>query len=155
MDKPPETPLISTDKGRFAIRALGLAATVAACAFALTSAVRMINSPDIGYHLAYGEHFLETGKIVQTGQWVWYPLDSKRLSNPDELGPGCTYDADTHTYGFVNSNWGTQVVIAAAYRAGGMTALVLVQVALWAGILALVIVTLRATEWLGIGWDCR
>ena len=149
MDKPPNAPVVAADGRRFWINALGLAATLAACAFAVASAVRVINSPDIGYHLAYGEHFLETGKIVQTNLWIWYPLDSKRLSNPAELGPGSTYDPATHTYNFINSSWATQVVVAAAYRAGGMTALVSLQVALWVGILALVLVTLRRN---GVPW---
>jgi hypothetical protein len=148
IDKPETSPPVAADHKR-AIAALGLAATLAACAFAVTSAVRIINSPDIGYHLAYGEEFLDTGKIVQTNQWTWYPLDSQRLSDPAALGPGCSYDADTHTYHFVNGNWGTQAVVAAVYRAGGMKALALLQVAVWVGILTLVIVTLRRN---GVPW---
>lgn len=131
------------------LKALGIAATAAACAFAVASSIRVVNSPDVGYHLAYGEHFLETGEIVQTNRWVWHPLDPQRLRNADELGPSCRYDKDTGIYSFVNANWLTQVVMAAAYRAGGFAGLVFLQIGIWTTIALLLVTAMRRG---GVGW---
>lgn len=135
--------------GRRAALVAGMVATAAAGALAVVMAVRPISGRDIGYHLAYGEHFLDTGRIVQTNRFIYTALDPEVLSNPDNVGPGCRYDARTDSYRFVNANWLSQVVMAAVHRAGGFNALVALQVALVAATFAVAVVTMRRC---GLGW---
>jgi len=123
-------------------RLSGLAAAILACAVPLALGVRDIAVYDIGYHLAYGEHFLDTGQIVQTNRFIYTRLDRHILSDPDQIGPGCRYDPATNTYYFVNANWLTQVAMAAAHRAGGTTGLCTLQAALVAAIFAVISATL-------------
>jgi hypothetical protein len=144
-----ELPAASPKKGALAC-IVGIAATLAAAAFTVSLAVRLIDCPDVGYHLAYGENFLDTGRIVQTNQFIYTKMDKSILADPANIGPGCWFDPDTGAYHFVNANWLSQVVMAWVHRAGGMSALSLLQAGLWAGIVALVIVTLRRN---GVGWE--
>jgi hypothetical protein len=62
---------------------LGLFAAAAAGLMALAWSARLVDSPDVGYHLAYGEHFLETGRIVDTNRWIYAELDPAALAHPD------------------------------------------------------------------------
>ena len=126
-----------------AVHVLGLLATLGAVAFMALLAVRPINSPDIGYHLAYGEHFLATGQIVQTNKWVFTPLDPKIMTDPAQLGPGCSFDAATNTYRFVNANWLSQAAMAAVKRVGGMNGLVALQAGLIVLLAVLLVVAMR------------
>jgi hypothetical protein len=57
---------------------------------------------DAGYHIAYGQHFLTTGHIVDRDPFI-FPENAQT---------------------FVNANWGSQVIMALAWRAGGAHALV-------------------------------
>ncbi len=129
-----------------AVRSAGMTAMVAAAAFAAALAVRPITSYDIGYHLAYGEHFLRTGQIVQTNRFVYTRLDGEVLADPEQLGPGCEFDPAAKTYSFVNANWLSQVVLAAVARTGGMLALSIFRAALVAGIFAVIVVIMRRGE---------
>ncbi len=124
-------------------RIVGIAATAAAGALAVLLAVRPFSSYDVGYHLAYGRHFLRTGRIVQTNRFIYTKLDKQRLADPDELGPGCRYDAASDTYHFINGNWLSQVVMTLAYEAGGFDGLWVLQWAMVAAIFALMAVTMR------------
>ena len=126
-----------------AVRSAGMTAMVAAVAFAAALAVRPITSYDIGYHLAYGEHFLRHGRIVQTDRFVYTRLDEEVLADPERLGPGCWFDPAAKTYSFVNANWLSQVVLAIVARTGGMLALSIFRAALVAGIFAVIVVIMR------------
>ena len=126
-----------------AVRSAGMTAMVAAAAFVAALAVRPITSYDIGYHLAYGEHFLRHGRIVQTDRFIYTRLDEEILADPDQLGPGCKFDPATNTYSFVNANWLSQVVLAGVARAGGMLALSGFRAALVVAIFAVVVVIMR------------
>lgn len=75
-----------------------------------------IGNLDLGYHVAYGRHFLNTGEIVG--------------SQPDPF-----LYAETRRP-FVNANWGSQVVFALVERAGGATGLFALRFALIAIIFA-------------------
>ena len=85
---------------------------------AVVLALRPMASFDIGYHLAYGDHFLRTGRIVQTNRFIYMKLDKDTLSDPANCGPGTTYDPVADVYRFVNANWLSQVVMAAVHRCG-------------------------------------
>jgi len=145
-DQADDTPAVP---GQAAVRAIGIGATALAAALAVVLAVRPVSSYDIGYHLAYGEHFLDTGQIVQTNRFIYTRFRQDILTDPDQMGPGCRYDPETNTYSFINANWLTQVVIAAVHRAGGMGGLVALSVSLVAGIFALLIVIMRRGR---VGW---
>jgi len=132
-----------------AFRALGLAATVAAAVFAVALAVRPIASYDTGYHLAYGDRFLDTGRIVQTHRFIYAEMRPDILADPAALGPGCRFDPDTGTYHFVNGNWLSQAVFAAVHRAAGMGGLGILQAVLIAAIFALMVAVMRRG---GVGW---
>lgn len=105
-----------------------------AVVLAIALAVRRIDSPDVGYHLACGEHFLDTGQIVSSNLWYYTELDAKTLADPSTWGPASWYDASTHTYRFVNLNWLSQVLMAVIARAGGMLGLSIFQVLLFAAL---------------------
>jgi len=138
----------STRPLRAAAQDLTIVAVAAASALVLTLAVRPITSYDIGYHLAYGDHFLDTGEIVRTNRFIYtkLPVD---LAEGKDLPPGCRYDPATGTYWFVNANWLSQVVMAAVHRVGGMIGLSVLQAALVAGIVAVVVAALRRG---GVAW---
>ena len=82
-------------------RRLGVAAVVAAGALAVALAVRPMASYDIGYHLAYGDHFLDTGRIVQTNRFVWAPMRNDILLR----SPVGVYRKRTNTYDAVSAKW--------------------------------------------------
>ncbi len=113
-------------------------------------AVRTVTSFDVGYHLAYGEEFLNHGRIVRTNQFMYTRLDGNILSDPRAFGPGAWYSPRDGKYHFINANWLSQVLMAAGHRLGGMTALTACQVALVAGLFALVVATMRRGR---LGWE--
>lgn len=93
-----------------------------------------LGSVDLGYHVAYGRHFLDTGHIVEVDPFL-YPQNAKR---------------------FINANWLSQVVMAFVERQGGSTGLILLRVFLVAVIFASIgIVVRRVTRgllWLALAW---
>ncbi len=56
---------------RFRTDWLGIAACVAVGCFILAVSWFKLSSLDTGYHLAYGNHFLETGKIVEVDPYLY------------------------------------------------------------------------------------
>lgn len=147
--RPSGLTVASTDYGRAIVQDLAVLAVVASVALAGALAVRPVSTYDVGYHLAYGEHFLKTRHIVQTNRFVYTQLDENILSDPAQIGPGCRYEPATNTYRFVNANWLSQVVMAGAYRAGGFVALGVLRLALVLAILAVVMACMRRH---GVGW---
>ena len=121
-----------------------------AAAVVLVLAIRPVASFDIGYHLAYGDHFLRTGRIVQSGRFgIYTPLDAKILADPAQWGPGCRFDARTGEYRFVNANWLSQIVFAVTHRLGGMTGLCVLRAALIMATFAVIARTMRRA---GVAW---
>lgn len=116
-------------------RAGAVIAVVAAAAFVAALALRPVSSFDVGYHLAYGEQFLQTGRIVDANDYIYTCEPSLAPDRRPAPGPGCWYD-DQGRYRFPNANWLSQVLMAAAYRAGGMEALSVLAAAIVVGILA-------------------
>jgi len=126
-------------------RVLGIAAVAMAAAFALALGVGTVTTEDLGYHLAYGEHFLSTGRIVDDALGTYQIVPPKELRY--DLPPGAWLDADGR-YRFPNANWLSQVVMAEVHRVGGMAGLSVLLAALSAGIFALLAAAMRR---LGLG----
>ena len=126
-------------------RGLRVAAAGMATAFVLVLGVRTLTTEDLGYHLAYGEHFLATGRIVDDSLGTYQLVPQDRLRY--ELPPGAWLDSEGH-YRFPNANWLSQVVMAWAYRVGGLDAVSVLLAALSGGIFALLAATMRR---LGLG----
>lgn len=93
---------------------LGLLPCLAATVLVLLLAWFKLSSLDTGYHLAYGRHFLATGRIVDRDPFLY----------PETAVP------------FVNANWGSQVVMALAERAAGASGLFALRLCLIAIIFA-------------------
>ena len=87
---------------RVARDALGLAAFLFAILFVGAISWFKLGSIDLGYHIAYGRHFLDTGRIVEVDPFIY----------PEVARP------------FVNANWGSQVLIALAERVGSSAGLI-------------------------------
>ncbi len=99
----------------------GLAACLVVGVLVLALSSFSLSSLDIGYHVAYGNHFLDHGKIVDRDTFI-YP---------------------EHAVPFVNANWGSQVVMALVHRAAGADGLIYLRIALIAVIFACIPAILR------------
>lgn len=100
---------------------IGVIACVAAGLVVVALSWTKLSSIDLGYHLAYGRHFLATGRIVEVDPFL-YP----EIAKP-----------------FINANWGSQVVMALVERAagaGGLFALCLGLIAVIFGAMAWIVV---------------
>jgi len=111
-----------------------------ASAFVLLLGVRTLTTPDLGYHLAYGEHLLDTGEIVDRGRFLH--RDALVASGSYDLPPGAWYDA-TGAYRFPNANWLSQAIMAWVHRRAGPAGLSVLLAGLVAGIFALQAATMR------------
>ncbi len=80
-----------------------------------------VGNLDTGYHVAYGRHFLATGEIVQRDPFL-YPETA---------------------VSFVNANWGSQVIMAAAESAAGAGGLIALRIGLIAIIFTGIALVLR------------
>jgi len=111
---------------------LGVVAVLAAGVFVLALSWFKLASVDIGYHVAYGGWFLDHGRIVDSDPFL---LPAVRKS-------------------FVNANWGSQVVMALAFRAGGAGGLIALRVLLIAFIFGTMAwIVRRATgRWRPVAW---
>ena len=92
----------------------GVVACVAAAVVVSALSWFKLSSLDIGYHLAYGRHLLDTGHIVDRDPFLY----------PETAVP------------FINANWGSQVIMALAERAAGPHGLFALRVLLVAVIFA-------------------
>ncbi|HUT59839.1 MAG TPA: hypothetical protein VNA25_18485 [Phycisphaerae bacterium] len=135
-------------------RALSALAAAAALALGLSLSLRPLSSPDLGYHLAYGNAFLDTGHIVDDDRFVRPRAPGDRAPG-DDLPPGAYYDSHGR-FRFVNANWLSQVIMAGVHRLGGWGALNAMVVVLTAMIFALQAGVLRrmgaSWKWLGAVW---
>lgn len=96
---------------------LGRIAAVWAGALALALATQQQSSADLGYHLAYGHVFLDTGRIVDDASFV-QPVPTADHSDPKLMPPGSWFD-ESGRYRFVNENWLSQVLFALVDRVAG------------------------------------
>lgn len=114
--------------------ATGMAALIASAIFVCAISWFQLGSIDLGYHLAYGRHFLDTGKIVEVDPFIY----------PEVARP------------FVNANWGSQVLIALAERMAGAAGLIALRSLLLLVIFGCIarIVRLETTgpHWIAWAW---
>lgn len=101
-----------------------MSACICAGILVLVLAWFKLSSLDIGYHVAYGRHFLDHGEIVG--------FRPDPFLMPETAVP------------FVNANWGSQVVMALAERAGGAAGLTALRIGLIVAMMAAIAVTVRA-----------
>ncbi|MHC4718336.1 MAG: hypothetical protein ACYS5V_15295 [Planctomycetota bacterium] len=128
--------------GRPIGKVMGPTALAVACVLTAALATHRLTSPDLGYHLAYGQTFLATGRVVDHNAFI-YPLPpADPTASLPAPGPGSWYD-DRGRYRFPNANWLSQVVMAAVHRAAGAVGLSLLQAALAVATAALAAVALR------------
>ena len=117
----------TTEHASPASRAAAAAGVAAALLLVLALAWFDIASTDLGYHLAYGRHFLDTGRIVDRDPFIY--------ASPDDF--------------FVNANWAWQVLVSWFERRGGVSALI-------ASRLVFIAIAFSAAVWLarrrGASW---
>jgi len=82
----------------------------------------------MGYHLAYGQEFLDTGRVVSDDSFIAPPVTAEDVEE-GQLPPGAGFD-DEGRYHFPNANWGSQVILARLWNRGRWTALSLALPAL-------------------------
>jgi len=101
----------------------------------LLMGARQITSTDLGYHLAFGETFFETGTIVDYTPFIYNTLPKLETpgSSRPEPGPGSWYDNEGR-YRFTNSTWLSQLFIYGAWNLAGVIGLYLLQSLLIAGL---------------------
>ncbi|MBI5765040.1 MAG: hypothetical protein HZA51_16110 [Planctomycetes bacterium] len=113
---------------------LGAFACIAVAVFVLALSWHKIESLDTGYHLAYGQHFLTHGKIVDRDPFL---LPQNAVT-------------------FVNANWGSQIIMAIAHRAAGSAGLIALRTALTIITFAAIALVLRqftrSLLWLAATW---
>jgi len=104
---------------------------------------RQMDSFDLGYHLAFGETFFETGTIVDYTPFIYTlpSLDTPAVERP-EPGPGNWYDNEGR-YRFPNTNWLSQLVMFGFWAFAGITGLNILQITLLVGISACLAVAMR------------
>ncbi len=99
-------------------RVLTILACAASAAMLAAVAFRPVTSVDLGYHLAYGQQFIQTGRIVQDDSFI-HPRVTPEAPG-GELPPGAYFDSEGR-YRFPNANWLTQVILAWLWDRGGFT----------------------------------
>jgi hypothetical protein len=135
------------EPGRVGLVVILAVASVLICSLALGT--RTLTSVDLGYHLAYGEHALTTGELVDHNPYLYTlpPLDLSPSARP-EPGPGSWYDAEGR-YRFPNANWLSQVAMAAVYQWRGVTGLSVLTCGL---VLILAQLLIRSSRRLELSW---
>jgi len=103
-------------------RYFGLAALVLAVAAASLFGLRLINSPDIGYHLDYGFQFLENNQPVDSSLHLYTVSDSQENTANEQLPP-CSWRDRKGQFHFPNANWLSQILFALVYRLAGFKGL--------------------------------
>lgn len=124
-------------------RRLAWAAVLAAGLLAVTLALHRVADNDLGYHLAYGETWLRTGRIVDGGRFLYTDFDPAELARPGNRPPGGWYDQIRGELRFPNANYLSQAMMALAFRAGGFAGTILLQALLTGALMALLALFLR------------
>jgi len=147
----PQTPTMQHapgPRGTLAVRLSAAATVVASFAAVICLAVRPISSNDIGYHLAYGDVFLDTGRIVDDDSFIHPRAEPPTDGDRPALAPGGWFD-DTGRLRFPNATWLSQVIFSAVLRWMGWNALSMLAPLLVAVIL---LAQAGAMRRLGVGW---
>ena len=123
--------------GRLA-RWLAAAAVVDAVALGGVLAWRKVVGADIGFHLAYGERLLATGRIVDTDPFLYTDLTPR---NPEDIGPANWID-EHGRYRFLNPSYGAEIIFALVHRVAGGVGLTVLQAAMFLAAMALTAATM-------------
>jgi len=109
---------------------MGLATALSVGCLVLALGWFKVGSLDVGYHLGYGRHFLDTGQIVGLDPFLW-----QQTARP-----------------FVNANWGSQVLMALIERVAGAPGLVALRLVLIATVFACIAAVVRThvSGWLAV-----
>jgi hypothetical protein len=135
----------SSRSARFAI--FLAVASILVCTAALGT--RTLTTIDLGYHLAYGEQTLATGRLVDHNPYL-YALPPEDLPPADRPAPGpASWYDETGRYRFPNANWLSQLVMAAVYGQGGIAGLCVLTGVLVSALSVLVLVGSRRV---GLTW---
>jgi hypothetical protein len=110
--------------------------------FVMLLGARHITSTDIGYHLASGETFFESGTVVDHTPYIYTlpPLDTPESNRP-EPGPGNWYD-NRGRYRFPNHDWLSQLCIYGSWRLAGEIGLDMLQILLVLGMITMLIISM-------------
>ena len=80
---------------RLYVRLAVAGAVAAAMTFVALLGIRTLTSVDLGYHLAYGDQLLRTGKIVDHDASIYaLPAEDLPAERRPEPGPGGWYDSE-------------------------------------------------------------
>ncbi|MDP6546733.1 MAG: hypothetical protein QGH60_22390 [Phycisphaerae bacterium] len=120
------------------------ASLAAAITLGVALAWRTITGADIGCHLTYGGHLLDTGEIVDSNMFIYTDVQPKGIDNSMDFAPSSWID-DQGRLRFPNINWASQLCLALAYRAGGPTGVCLLQAALVAVLMTLISIAMLRT----------
>ncbi|MDP6047435.1 MAG: hypothetical protein QGG25_17625 [Phycisphaerae bacterium] len=115
----------------------------AAIILGVTLSWRTITGADIGCHLAYGEHLLDTGQIVDSNMFI-YTDATPQGDYAMDFAPSSWFDQQDRLR-FPNVTWASQLILAATYRTGGPTGVCLLQAALVTILLMLVTTAMLRT----------
>jgi len=119
------------------------ASLAAAITLGVTLGWRTITGADIGCHLTYGEHLLDTGEIIDSNMHIYTDVQPQGDYAMD-YAPSSWID-DTGRLRFPNVNWASQLCMALAYRAGGPTGVCLLQAVLVAVLMTLISIAMLRT----------
>jgi len=110
---------------------------------------RSLTTIDLGYHLAYGEEALATGRLVDHNPYL-YALPPRTLLPADRPAPGpASWYDETGRYRFPNANWLSQLAMGGAYAWGGVAGLCVLTSVLVSALSALL---LLASRRMGLSW---
>ena len=129
----------STPAGRIRLF-LQWASLAAAITLGVMLAWRTITGADIGCHLTYGGHLLDTGEIIDSNMFIYTDV-TPRGDYAMDFAPSSWIDAQGRLR-FPNVNWASQLALAAAWRTGGPTGVCLLQAGLVAILMVLVAVAM-------------
>ena len=112
-----------TTRAAWYLRIAPMLVILAAASAMVLQSVRTVDSPDIGYHLGFGETLVETGWPMDSSDYIYTIKDSM------ELAPGEWRD-ETGTFRFVNVNWLSQGLFYGAWKLGGWEGLSILSILL-------------------------
>ena len=121
------------------LRALEWLALLAAVTLAAALSWRKITSVDIGYHLAYGDYFLQHGRIVDSNLFVYTRIDPAEVKEP---GPGTWFD-ERGRYRFPNPSYASEILFSLVHRLAGPVGLCVLQTLLVVALLTLMGLAMR------------
>ena len=112
------------------VRISGIIAVAAAFALVAALSWRTITSVDLGYHLAYGDEFLDHGRIVDSNRFIYTDVAPKGAGGGLDFAAGAWYEQDTGRYRFTSPSYAAEIVMSLVYRLRGPTGLCALRAAL-------------------------